>query len=271
MVDKIYKLLNLKYTMQAEDIKPASYKCTVVFVHGLGNSSRTWTKITKKISEENNKCRIIAVDLIGFGKSKKPDWIKYNLNYQALALDKTLRKLRVKGPIVIVGHSLGSLVSIEYSKLFPDKVSSLILCSPPIYKNEETTNKSVRKTADDFLKNLYMKAYSKPDSFLRVTKMAKKYKLLDDGFLVDETNIKSYMTTLSASIIHQSSFEDAKNINKPILIIRGRMDPLVIYKNLKELKELNNNISIKNIVGGHDIKGKYIETIASSIEKITKQ
>ena len=46
---------------------------TVVFLHGLGASSRYWSKL----GEISHNYQAIAPDLLGFGRSPKPD-IRYD-------------------------------------------------------------------------------------------------------------------------------------------------------------------------------------------------
>ena len=48
----------------------------VVLLHGIGRSGGVWRHLPARLAGE--QYRLIAFDLLGFGESPKPDWIKYD-------------------------------------------------------------------------------------------------------------------------------------------------------------------------------------------------
>jgi cis-3-alkyl-4-acyloxetan-2-one decarboxylase len=88
---------------------------------------------------------VIVVDLLGFGDSPKPDWATYDARTQAQSLAKTLLGLGLTQRVVLVGHSMGSLVAVEFAKRYPALVKALVLCSPPLYNVDPRDDKRLLK------------------------------------------------------------------------------------------------------------------------------
>ena len=71
---------------------------------------------------------MIAHDLRGMGRSDKPIQDVYTITQDAEDLDAVLSDTNVKRA-VLVGHSKGGAVAIEYSLKHPEKVAALVLVS----------------------------------------------------------------------------------------------------------------------------------------------
>lgn len=233
-------------------------------LHGIGNSSKTWDGVIGRLPKDT---AVIALDLLGFGKSPKPDWAVYSARTQARSVAATLLKLGVRGKVILVGHSLGGLVSIEIANRYRFAVKGLVLCSPPLYKPSDS-DKQNGFSPDANLRRLYRQVGKHPKLFTKVSRLAIKYKLANNSFNVDETNVASYVAALETAIINQSSLTDCKKLMVPTTIIHGRFDPLVITANLKTAVTHNNNISLVHINAGHDLNGIYEETIIKVIRQI---
>lgn len=266
MLTFFHRRLGIPYHMHVRDDngKALRPRATVVFVHGIGNTGATWDAI---IADMPDDIRLITVDLLGFGNSPKPDWLRYDVVEQARSLRKTLQSLRVRGPVVIVGHSLGTLIAIEYARRY-NHTQSLILCAPPLYSYSETSRRSLRIRADDVLRRLYHRVSLADEAqLLKLVALATRYKLVAPSFAVTDDNVRSYVATLSASIIQQTSLNDAAQLQIPIHIIRGRFDPVVLAPNLQSLRRLNQHVSLQTIAAGHDIAGKYIPAVTAAIQR----
>ncbi|MYE37985.1 MAG: alpha/beta hydrolase [Candidatus Spechtbacteria bacterium SB0662_bin_43] len=96
----------------------------LLVLHGWGSSSEGWQDVAQLLSQQGY--RVIVPDLPGFGLSPEPprDWSL--TEYVAL-----VRNLVVSLDIpraVLVGHSFGGRVAIEYASLYQDSLDVLILC-----------------------------------------------------------------------------------------------------------------------------------------------
>jgi pimeloyl-ACP methyl ester carboxylesterase len=96
---------------------------TILLIHGMGCSCLEWSE---NIDSLANLSTVIAVDMVGFGKSEKPDGYDYSPVNQALTLIKLLGQLNVE-EVHLVGNSLGGRVAIEMASILGDGAKSLTL------------------------------------------------------------------------------------------------------------------------------------------------
>ncbi|MGW8378678.1 alpha/beta fold hydrolase [Streptomyces sp. ODS28] len=99
-----------------------------VFVHGLGGSSQNWTALMRELAADVDG---EAVDLPGFGDSPPPDDGDYSVSGHARAVIRHLEAAG-RGPVHLVGNSLGGAVSTRVAAVRPDLVRSLTLVSPAL-------------------------------------------------------------------------------------------------------------------------------------------
>ncbi len=258
-----HRYLRIPYALNAEVFQdPADAKATYVFVHGIGNSLHAWDEVIAKMPRD---VQIVAVDLLGFGDSPKPDWAQYSAKTQACALARTLATAKLAHRPVLVGHSLGALVSVEFAKRHPLLVREIVLCSPPFYRPEGAEN------MDDLLRALYRLAKNHPEQLVKMSPVAVKLGLVNRVFSITEETSRYYFAALEASIINQTSLQDAGNLRLPITIFYGRFDPVVVAKNIEELARAHDNVKIRKLFTGHEIIGGYAKTLARDLAARTEK
>lgn len=238
---------------------PSQPVATVVMIHGIGSSAAMWQSLIPKI---HSNVTIVALDLVGFGESPKPQWQTYDAIFQARCIHKTIKNLRVKAPVIFVGHSLGTIISVEYAKLYPNDVSSLILCSPPFYSMHDEQTLSV----DNGLKKIYQELINHPRDTKRILSWATKYYFPNKGFRVDQGHVGSYIQTLQSSIINQTAMNDATHLSQRIRFLVGKFDPLVVTANIVEVVKDNLHASLIRVAAGHEITGIYTIVAAKTID-----
>ena len=99
----------------------------MVFVHGMVGHTGFWNAALAACADRR---RAVAVDLRGHGNSSAPangDYSVAGCASDVLAIVDAL----ALGPIVLVGHSYGTLVTIDAAVDRPDLVRRLILVDPP--------------------------------------------------------------------------------------------------------------------------------------------
>lgn len=104
----------------------------VLFIHGFISSSAFWTEtVFPNFSDEARaRYRLIAVDLLGFGRSPKPAESLYTLREHVDMIERSvLEKYNVKS-FHIVAHSLGSIIALALAFKHPAAVKSLTLLAP---------------------------------------------------------------------------------------------------------------------------------------------
>lgn len=259
----LHKYLRLPYNLHVYvDKKVKNPKATVLLLHGMGNSGASWDELVSKLPEG---IRVISIDLLGFGTSPRPRWLKYSTSIQAKSVAATLLKLGINQKLIIVGHSMGSLVAVELAKRYPLFVRSLVLCSPPFYNDAETRELI---NPNKILKRLYKMIQKYPKNLVDVVPIATKLKIVGKAFNVTNDNIDIYFAALEASIINQTAFEDVKKIKKRIRMIHGIFDPVVVKKNLDEIVKTNPRAKLSVIVAGHELLGPYVPAVKKAIEEV---
>ncbi len=98
---------------------------TVLLVHGMAGSSRTWRATIPRLAEQ---CRVIAPDLLGHGASATPVPGDYSLGGFAAMLRDLLDVLGV-ARATVVGQSLGGGVAMQLAYQHPEVAERLVLVS----------------------------------------------------------------------------------------------------------------------------------------------
>ncbi|MEU1119358.1 MULTISPECIES: alpha/beta hydrolase [unclassified Streptomyces] len=99
-----------------------------LYVHGLGGSSQNWSALMPQL-EDVVDCE--AVDLPGFGDSPPPDDGDYSVTGHARAVIRYL-DARGRGPVHLIGNSLGGAITTRVAAVRPDLVRTLTLVSPAL-------------------------------------------------------------------------------------------------------------------------------------------
>lgn len=105
-----------------EGLPPALY------IHGLGGSSQNWSTLMERLDGVVDG---EAVDLPGFGDSPPPDDGDYSVTGHARAVIRHLDACG-RGPVHLLGNSLGGAVATRVAAARPDLVRTLTLVSPAL-------------------------------------------------------------------------------------------------------------------------------------------
>ena len=99
----------------------------VVLVHGLGGSHLNWDLFAPLLTDH---ARVWALDLPGFGRSE-PGGRTASVSANAAALHRFLTEV-VGEPVVLVGNSMGGMLSILATGEHPEAVTGLVLLDPAV-------------------------------------------------------------------------------------------------------------------------------------------
>ena len=183
--------------LSAIDISPDHPRRTFVFIHGFGGQAGQWHYQLQKFSLEN---RVIALDLRGHGLSDMPDR-GYEMSRIIEDLETALTLLKVKGRIVLVGHSFGGAIATEYAIKHPDRVERIILIA----------------TAGEFRLNPYFRfGLSLPNWLLRLIGPLTRSWLFAPPHVLKEF----YSKNLSPWV----GWDRFASLTAPTLVIRGHRD-----------------------------------------------
>jgi pimeloyl-ACP methyl ester carboxylesterase len=99
-----------------------------LLVHGLGGSSPNWTDFAAELSEH---LAVESIDLPGHGRSGPARGSDYRLAAHADTVIAYLEQSG-RGPVHLVGNSMGGAVSIIVAARRPDLIRTLTLISPAV-------------------------------------------------------------------------------------------------------------------------------------------
>ena len=99
----------------------------LVAVHGLGGSHANWVAVAPRLAADH---RVLALDLAGHGLTR-PDHRRTDVDANQALLNRFLREV-VAEPAVLMGNSMGGLISILQASRHPQTVSALVLLDPAI-------------------------------------------------------------------------------------------------------------------------------------------
>ena len=259
-----FRYRNIPYLEVTTD-KGSKEKPAIVLLHGLAASSKTWKPLLPLLDSDRN--RIITLDLLGFGVSPKPQDIEYTVDQHVAAVHKTLKKLGINGSFILVGHSMGSIISVNYLTKYPKQVARAILVSLPLYLDDHQIDGKIAKT----LNNQYLKAYQffrENSNFTKSgAKALRKLFRVSDGIDITDSTWVSFNRSLKNTIEDQSVFKEIANTTIPITEIHGNFDEVVVSGNMKQLNKLK-GVKVISVRGeDHEITKRFAKRIINEINR----
>lgn len=101
----------------------------VILLHGLAASLFDWTDLLPQLAVAGFSG--YALDLLGHGESHKPARLEdYTIANVFAHFSAWLDSLNRAEPFIIVGHSLGGYLALEYALRHPQRVRALVLGNP---------------------------------------------------------------------------------------------------------------------------------------------
>jgi len=199
----------------------------VVFVHGYTGNSRNWALTAPALAE---RVRVISVDLRGHGLSGKPlSEDAYGLEMMASDVYELLKSLDV-AECILVGHSMGGMVSQLLILKHPEIVRALVLVDTAAEVPKGLLYEERRKQRQKFVeiaKNEGMRAVFEEQ--LKITPIPEAFtanrEYIDvwrQQFLM--TSREAYIACANGMSSRRSLLSDLAAITVPTLIICGEHD-----------------------------------------------
>jgi haloalkane dehalogenase len=236
----------------------------VLFLHGIPTSSFLWRNITPFLA---TKFKCIAPDLIGMGKSDKPD-IEYSIREQVDYLTKFIETLNIKN-INLVVHGFGSIIGLEYAKNNPANIKSIVFYESHLKPIKfEQLSLPLKQTAYklknmDNLEELILNSNFLVDLFLNSGTLNKLPEIIKNNYYncyktsADRKVLLSYISSIlninqkneiNNSIVNYSDYLIKSNTPKFLLYSSPGM--LTTIELIQWAKENLNNLTISNLGQG---------------------
>ena len=106
----------------------------VLFVHGVPATSRLWREVIRLVDRDDE---VLAVDLPGMAEPEPEGWIPDKDNYVNWLIGQIEAMVeRNGGPIHLVGHDWGCLLTLRAASLRPELLRSVAAGNAPIDPRE---------------------------------------------------------------------------------------------------------------------------------------
>ncbi len=221
--------------MAYRDVQPTSGANgkTVLLLHGKNFSGFYWEPTIEFLAQQGY--RVIAPDQLGFGASSRPD-IHYSFHQMAQNTKALLDHLGVK-QVYLIAHSMGGMLGVRFTVLFPETVEKLVLENPigledyrklvPYISLQQQYAAELSQTYEkmlDYQKTYYPGAW-KPEYEVYVQDQAS---VLGTG----EYPRDAWSSALTYEMIYEQPIVyELGEISRPTLLIIGQADRTVVGKN----------------------------------------
>jgi pimeloyl-ACP methyl ester carboxylesterase len=191
----------------------------LLLIHGSASSTRSWDPLVALLTGSH---RVIRIDLLGHGRSAKPDDRSYAIPDQARRAGAVLDRLGVEHAVV-VGHSSGGVVVTSLAEQRPDLVTALALINtgPSLDAFIATESAAIGLSqwppTDEQLRRFASTGFSRAG--YRIPE-----ELLDDVRGVTHHSLTTSMRA-TRSYLEQRALPDRLTVlGKPLLVIFGEDD-----------------------------------------------
>lgn len=224
----------------------------VIFVHGNNLSLDDWGGVIDNIEEKGR--RLIALDLIGFAGSGRPD-LSYSLECHRIYLTSFMDALKIEKAI-LVGHSMGGAIVAWTTANSKDRVIASVLISLPGIPGS---------LVYAWPKNLICQ----PGYLNRAAFLVANSALFKTIFPLSLAR-----QTLGVTNTYNSGFAEAlRRIHQPVLLLMSPGDKRISFEYSKEYQKRIDNIESVDIPAsaGHMAPRTYPSGTAALISKFLRK
>jgi len=156
------------------DWNPSSTNPGLVFVHGGAAHAHWWSFLAPMFTE---RWHPVAFDLSGHGDSGPRD--RYSHEAWATEVMAVADAAGFPGPPVVVGHSLGGLVTMQTAATYGDRLAGAVIVDAPVHRPDPESEARARGTA-----------FKAPGTYPDLATAMTRYKLVppqecENDFIVD--------------------------------------------------------------------------------------
>ncbi|MFC1967367.1 alpha/beta fold hydrolase [Chloroflexota bacterium] len=223
----------------------------LVLVHGFSGSKDTWKN---QIPEFSKYYQVIVMSHRGHGDSDKPlEEEYYSVPVIADDIHTLLKKLNIRGKVIILGHSFGSRVTIQYCLSYPEQIKAAILFGTKTnpapsgpdkrlsFDNliRDAQEKGIEKFFDD-IAHLWFSPEADPE-FVRANTV--------DSYKVP---LHTVIGILKSGLAANYTDDDISKLDMPTLVVVGESDKPTPLEDAEKINRLLPDSCLKIIKGaGH--------------------
>lgn len=127
----------------AREVGPASAPLTVVFAHGFCLRMGSFHFQRARLTEQwGDQVRMVFYDQRGHGQSGEAPPETYTVEQLGQDLESVLAVMAPRGPVVLVGHSMGGMTVLSHARQFPQRYPTRIVGAALISSAAEGVSRS---------------------------------------------------------------------------------------------------------------------------------
>jgi pimeloyl-ACP methyl ester carboxylesterase len=97
---------------------------TLIFTHGWGADRRDWADLLAALPPD---LHVVTWDLPGLGASTEGDAVPASMSAMADQLDAVVQATARGGPVILVGHSIGGMLNLEYARGHSERLGQRVV------------------------------------------------------------------------------------------------------------------------------------------------
>ena len=235
----------------------------VVLLHGIASSSVTYEYVMPQLTDRR---RVLALDLLGFGRSVAPADARFTIDEHVDAVVRTLEKHNVSQPFTLVGHSLGALISLRLAARLPKMVGHLVLVAPPVYLPSDTIADPIERVRMDAYLKLYDFMRQNPEFTKSAAQAMERISPIRNLVDVSESNWRAFSLSLEKCIESQTTVADLAQVRCGIDLIYGTLDPFIAPAGIRVVERMR-GVATTRVEGvDHVIRPKLAKELVNIID-----
>jgi pimeloyl-ACP methyl ester carboxylesterase len=223
-------------------------------IHGLGGSGRYWAGLARLVG---SRFTVVAPDLGGFGHSDKPA-LTYNRAFHVDNLDALVSDVAGDRPVVVVGHSLGGVLSALWAAQHPECVSALALVATPFPAADRRMPARDQQASTSDQRGGRRRLYTAVQSAWPVFTFPVRSRVFPRAVIADymRHTLPSYWGTAQAVLWDPSTEAELgglKRLASPVLILSADDDRVVDAGDRDRWAALMPHAERVTVIGGHQL------------------
>ena len=129
--------------LAVREVGPADARLTVVFAHGFCLRMGAFYFQRLRLAEQwGRQVRMVFYDQRGHGQSAEASPDSYTVTQLGRDLDTVLAVMAPRGPVVLVGHSMGGMTVLSHARQFPHRYPTRVVGAAIIASAAEGVSRS---------------------------------------------------------------------------------------------------------------------------------
>jgi len=199
---------------------------TLVFVHGIGGARTVWIPVLERLPES---WRLVAYDYRGGGESEEDAQSAgrpLSVAQWASDLEALLDERGVTGPLVVVGHSLGATIALQFALDRPGRADAIVLvgAEAALCRLGAVMQERARSIAETGVDGWVKGPWRAAPPFSRRTQ-AERPEIIDEySTMLYQTGAERYIRAVDAIAASPDFSDRLSEITVPVLVLIGGED-----------------------------------------------